>query len=64
MTKFLREQYSSDFILVRRAIFMNFISHSAPISEEDLTPEDIVVIIQDVGKEYIGASKRGISEIK
>lgn len=52
--------YSSDFILLRRAIFMNFIANNAPIREEDLTPEICYQLIYDIGEDYIGRNKAGI----
>ena len=56
--------YSSEFIIVRRAIFMNFVAGNAPIIEENLSPEDVVKLIQEVGRDYIERNKRGISEIE
>lgn len=52
------------FYSIRRAIFMNFISANAPIKEEDLTPEDCLDIIREVGEDYIRRNKRGITKIK
>lgn len=55
------EVYSSDFILLRRAIFMNFIAQNAPITEEDLTPEVCFQLIYDIGEDYVRRSKRGFT---
>lgn len=56
-----REQYSSDFIMLRRAIFMNFIAQNAPIQEEDLTPEICFQLLYDIGEDYIRRNKRGFT---
>jgi hypothetical protein len=60
----LKQQYSTDFLIVRRAVFNNFIAFSAPIKEEDLTPEDIYTIISEVGLDYTERNKRGLTEVK
>ncbi len=57
-----KPEYSSDFILVRRAVFGNFVAKDADIIEENLSPEDVVKLIQDVGRDYIKRNKRGINE--
>ncbi len=54
-------EYSSDFISLRRAIFMNFIAQNAPIREDDLTPEVCRQLIYDIGEDYIRRNKRGIA---
>ena len=56
--------YSSEFIIVRRAVFMNFVAGNSDIVEEDLTPEHVVKLIQQVGEDYIEHNKRGISELE
>lgn len=50
---------NSEFISIRHAIFMNFIASSAPIREDDLSLDDILAIINDVGKDYISNKRNG-----
>lgn len=57
------ESYSSDFILLRRAIFMNFIASNAPIREEDLTPEICYQLLFDIGEDYAEKNKAGLSTL-
>lgn len=56
-----KQHYSDDFILVRHAIFMNFVSADADIIEENLDPQGIVKLIQQVGRDYLKRNKRGAS---
>lgn len=57
------EDYSSDFITVRRAIYQNFIAKNAPIKEEDLTLHDVYMIIYDVGRKFADRNIAGLTEI-
>ena len=45
-----KPHYSPDFIMVRRAVFLNFVNAKADIIEENLTPEDVIKLIA----QYIG----------
>ncbi len=56
-----KQTYSSDFILVRRAVYANFVSYDADIIEENLTPEDVVKLIRQVGNDYVKRSKRKLT---
>ncbi len=51
---------SIKFLILRHAIYQNFIAASAPIREEDLSLDDLTKIIADVGKDYIKRNKRGL----
>ncbi len=59
-----KQHYSDDFILVRHAIFMNFVSAEADIIEENLDPRAVVKLIHQVGRDYLKKNKKGISEFK
>ncbi len=59
-----KQHYSDDFIMVRHAIFLNFVSSGANIIEEDLDPAGVVKLIQQVGQDYLKRNKRGIDEFK
>ncbi len=59
-----KQRYGDDFVMVRRAIFLNFVSAKAGIKEEDLSPQDVVILIQQVGQDYMRRNKRGISDIR
>ena len=54
--------YSTEYILVRRAIFMNFVSEKAHVREEDLSPDIVVRLINQVGEDYKKKNKRGLTE--
>jgi hypothetical protein len=58
-----KQEYSTDFLIVRRAVFMNFIARNAPIREEDLTPQDIYAIIYDLGKHFASQNVAGLSAV-
>lgn len=55
------QNYSIDFIVVRRAVFWNLIAADAPIKEQDLTPQDVIRLIEDVGNDYVSRNKRGLT---
>ena len=59
----MTEEYSSDFITVRRAIYQNFIAKNAPIKEEDLTLHGVYLIIYDIGKHFLDKNIRGLTKI-
>ncbi len=56
-----KPHYSSDFIMVRRSVFLNFVNAKADIVEENLTPEDVIKLIAQVGKDYVRKSKRKLT---
>lgn len=56
----INEQYSKEFLTLRRAIFENFVVKDAPIKEEHLTLDDLCCLIEDVGEDYMQRNKRGI----
>ncbi len=55
-----RAMNSIQFVILRHAIYQNFIAASAPIREEDLSLDDLTKIIADVGKDYVERNKRGL----
>ncbi len=56
-----KQHYSSDFIMVRRAVFLNFVNANADIIEENLTPVDVAKLIGQAGKDYARKSKRKLT---
>ncbi len=59
----MTEKYSNDFIVVRRAVYQNFVARDAPIKEEDLTPHDMYLIIYDVGKHFANRNIAGLTKV-
>lgn len=53
--------YSIDFIVVRRAVFNNFLRHDAPFNEKDLTPIHVVRLIEEVGRSHYDLGKAGVT---
>lgn len=53
--------YSTDFLVVRRAVFWNLIARNAPFREEDLTPAQVVKFIEMAGEDYVSRNKRGVT---
>ncbi len=51
---------SIQFLILRHAIYQNFIAVNAPIKEEDLSLDDLTKIISDVGSDYTERNKRGL----
>lgn len=56
------EANNEEFLILRQAIFQNFVAKNAPIKEKDLTLDDLCLLIEDVGRDYVLRklpSKRG-----
>lgn len=50
----------SRFAILRHALYFNFVAANCPIPEEKFTIDDLLLIIQDVGKDYADRNKRGL----